>query len=172
MIRYITLFCCLGLLFSSGCSTVQKSSTASPTGSRYQEDLSSTRPKLVPANQTTVQDKTVKRDVKAYVEPQYTVNKQVDTVLDSINRINLTRRFIDGYTIQVYSGQKREEALNVKKDLLIYLPKIESDVQYNQPNFRVKAGKYYTQLDAQKDYQQVKQYFPSAIVVPDRIPIN
>lgn len=112
-----------------------------------------------------------KRDPKAYVEPQHTVNKQLDTVLDSIDRINLTRKFIEGYTIQVYSGLK-DEALNVKKQLTIAFPSLDSELQYLQPNYRVKTGKYFTRLEAEKDYQQVKRYFQAAILVPDKISIN
>ena len=56
--------------------------------------------------------------------------------------------------------------------MLSYLPNLESEVQYIQPNFRVKTGKYFTRLDAQADYMAIKRYFPGAIVVPDKIPIN
>jgi len=118
-----------------------------------------------------VPDKT-KRDPKAYVEPTHTVNKQLDVVLDSIDRINLTRKFIEGFTIQVYSGMKREDALNVKKQLLTILPQFESELQYLQPNYRVKTGKYFTRLEAEKDYQYVKRYFKAAILVPDKIVVN
>jgi hypothetical protein len=100
------------------------------------------------------------------------VNSQVDTVLDSIYRQNLSKGFVDGYTIQVYSGIKREDALNNKKKMSQSLPDLESDVQYMQPNFRVRTGKYLTRLGAQKDYLAVKRYFPNAIVIPDKIPIN
>lgn len=167
------LFSVLVLMVAfSGCKPPQKTVTGTSSG-KYYEDLSGARPKI---DETSVQGSststTPQRDIKAYVEPVYTVNKQLDAVLDSIDRINLTRKFIEGYTIQVYSGQKREEALTVKKDLLQYLPKIEADVQYNQPNFRVKAGRYTNQLEAQKDFQAIRTYFPTAIIVPDRIPLN
>ena len=78
---------------------------------------------------------------------------------------------VDGYTIQVYSGVKREDALNVKKKLTQSLPDLESDVEYRQPNFRVRTGKYFNRLEAQKDYLAVKRHFPNAIVIPDRIGI-
>ena len=107
-----------------------------------------------------------------YIEPKYAVNKKLDTVLDSIDHFNLQRNFIDGFTIQVYSGLKREDALNAKKELSSSLPDLESDVQYSQPNFRVKVGKYFTRIDAQKDYVEVKRYFPAAIVIPDKVAIN
>lgn len=119
----------------------------------------------------TVAEK-IKRDQKLYVEPQHTVNKQLDAVLDSIDRINLVRKFVEGFTIQVYSGLNREEALNAKKQLTTSIPSLESDLQYTQPNFRVKTGKYFTRLEAERDYEQVKRYFPAAIVVPEKISIN
>ncbi len=155
----------------SGCKPPQKTTTGTTSG-KYYEDLSVARPNMEEVSVEESTNNTLQRDVKAYVEPVYAVNKQLDAVLDSIDRINLTRRFIDGYTIQVYSGQKREEALTVKKDLLKYLPKIEADVHYNQPNFRVKAGRYTNQLEAQKDFQAIRNYYPTAIIVPDRIPLN
>ena len=62
--------------------------------------------------------------------------------------------------------------MNVKKQLLTTLPQFESELQYLQPNYRVKLGKYFTRLEAEKDYQQVKRYFRAAILVPDKIVIN
>lgn len=107
-----------------------------------------------------------------YMEPKYAVNKKVDPVLDSIDRFYLAKEYIDGFTIQIYAGLKREDALNAKKNLAQSLPDINSEVEYSQPNFRVKAGKYFTRIDAQKDYLSIKKYFPTAIVIPDRVPIK
>jgi hypothetical protein len=93
-------------------------------------------------------------------------------VLDSIDRYNTSRKFIDGFTIQIYSGLKREDALRAKKNLSLSLPDIESEVEYSQPNFRVKAGRYFNRLDVQRDYILVKKHFPTAIVIPDKVTIN
>jgi len=120
-----------------------------------------------PAEATSAGDKQTH-----YVDPKFAVNESLDAVLDSINRINLNNGLVDGFTIQVYSGVKREEALNVKKHLASSIPGLESEVQYAQPNFRVRAGKYYDRLQAQKDYIAIKKYFPNAIVIPERIPIQ
>lgn len=107
-----------------------------------------------------------------YVEPKYAVNKKLDAVLDSIARYNTSREYINGFTIQIYAGMKREDALNAKKNLSVSLPDLSSEVEYAQPNFRVKVGKYYTRIDAQSDYLSIKKYFPTAIVIPDKVPIN
>ncbi|HEY5745169.1 MAG TPA: SPOR domain-containing protein [Chryseolinea sp.] len=169
----------LGLgLFIVGCATQKKTSTASTGGGgKYTEDLSVYRPKpeQVPTTTTTGTTITQTPDTRkqtAYVEPKYAVNKKVDVVLDSIDRYNLQGKAVDGFTIQIYSGLKREEALNAKRSLTSALPDLEADVQYAQPNFRVKVGKYISRLDAQKDFTEVKKRFPTAIIIPDRVAIN
>ena len=155
------------------CKPAQQTQTAQTGG--YSEDLSLLRPKIESkeSENTAVTDEKSKYQQKEFIEnPKFTVNNQLDAVLDSIDQINLTRKFIEGYTIQIYSGLKREDALNAKKQLSSALPQLESELQYAQPNFRVKTGKYYTLLEAEKDYEQVKRYFQTAIVVPDKISIN
>lgn len=145
-----------------------------PTGtssSGYSEDLSAVRPVFeVPVQDVKAPAEEKKQNV--YVEPKHTVNTQLHTLLDSIDRINLMRKSVEGFTIQVYSGQKREDALNAKRTIDQALPELKAEMVYIQPTFRIKAGKYSTQLDAQKDYVAVKRFFPNAILVPDKIVVN
>jgi hypothetical protein len=161
-------------------SCAPKVTTTSPgtttAAGKYSEDISSWRPKDVVTdtikNKNTPSENISGHQPTQYVEAKYAVNQSLDAVLDSISRINLANGHIDGFTIQIYSGLKREEALNVKKDLSVALPELDAEVQYVQPNFRVRAGKYYDRLQAQKDYLTIRKHFPNAIVIPDRIPIN
>jgi hypothetical protein len=159
----------------AGCAAkVTTPGATSPSG-KYTEDLSSWRPKDIVVDTTKNKSATATTDSKKtsqYVEAKYSVNRTLDAVLDSISEINLENGTVEGFTIQIYSGVKREEALNAKKELAVSLPKLDSEVQYVQPNFRVRAGKYYDRLEAQKDYLTIKKHFPHAIVIPDRIPIN
>jgi hypothetical protein len=158
-----------------GCASPKNTTVStSSQGSGYTEDLSIWRPKA----ETTTDNSTSNTNVSTapkqtqHVEPKYAVNKKLDTVLDSIDRYNRARQYIDGFTIQIYAGLKREDALNAKKNLATSLPDLQSEVEYAQPNFRVKVGKYYTRIDAQRDYVAVKKYFPTAIVIPDKVAIN
>src|SRR5689334_5391891 len=154
----------------TGCASTQSSSSTTQ-GNGYSEDLSVWRPKIE-TTETPVVNTEDQRKATPYVEPKFAINKQVDEVLDSIDRLNGAKKFVDGYTIQVYSGVKREDALNAKKLMSTSFPTIESEVQYNQPNFRVKAGKYYDRMNAQKDFLTIKRLFPSAIVIPDKFAMN
>ena len=160
----------------AACATATKTTTVSSTNQKYSEDLSVLRPKTTPPatdpkTGTTVQP-TDGRKPTTYVEPKYAVNKKLDSVLDSIDRINVQRTYVDGFTIQVYSGSRKEDALKAKQELTSSLPDLQSEVLYSQPNFRVKVGKYYSRIEAQKDYIDVKKLFPSAVVIPDKVAIN
>lgn len=137
----------------------------------YTEDLSSLRPRVtaeVGQKKDTIKNKI---DIER-TTPRHTVNTKVDQVLDSIDRFNLTRRFVDGYTIQIYSGQKKEDALNASNKLMETYTDLKSNIQYQQPKFKVTVGKYFTRLEAQKDLLRLKRLFSSTILVPERIMIK
>lgn len=166
------LIWCIVIIWLAGCASPKSSTVSSSQGPTYSEDLSIWRPKAEsPVENTNTNTSAPPRQTQ-YMEPKYAVNKKLDTVLDSINRYNVAKEFIDGFTIQIYAGLKREDALNAKKNLASSLPELSSEVEYAQPNFRVKVGKYYSRIDAQRDYIAVKKYFPTAIVIPDKVAIN
>jgi SPOR domain len=151
---------CIVLLLSISCA-------AQKNGSKpyYHEDLYSLRPKF-PEPADSVQAEVHK---KGEVVATHNVNKKVDGVLDSINHFNAARKFIDGYTIQIYSGQNREEAMNTKKKMSTDAPDLNAEMEYTQPKFRVRVGSYFSRLDAQKDLLRLRRPFPNAILVPEKI---
>jgi hypothetical protein len=162
------------LAFIAGCAAPKatSSTTSKPSvNGGYTEDLSVLRPKVELPKDSVAKSTDMKGKTTVYVEPKFAVNGKLDAVLDSIDRINLSRKFVEGYTIQVYSG-KREQALDTKKQLASLLPEINSEVQFTEPIFRVKAGKYYNWIDAQGDFTLIKKYFPAAIIIPDKITLN
>lgn len=165
----------IGLMLLEACAP-KTTTTTTQTGGRHSEDLSVYRPKIAEtidtAQANTGGNDNSRKSPTAYVEARQAINAPLDAVLDSIDRINLSNGLIDGFTIQLYSGVKREEALSIKKEMSLVLPKVDAEVQYVQPNFRVRAGKYINRIEAQKDYITIKRHFPSAIVIPDRIPIR
>lgn len=171
--RYV-LIVFIGSILLGGCASKVTTTGTSAGGGKYSEDLSVWRPEAQVEKDTAQSASTTPERTRTnrYVEARYAVTDQVDIVLDSIYDQNLSKGSIDGYTIQVYSGVKREDALNVKKKMTQSLPDLESDVQYRQPNFRVRTGKYLTRLEAQRDYLAVKKHFPNAIVIPDRIELQ
>ena len=138
----------------------------------YHEDLSKLRPKVELQEDTKFKTDTVIEKKQESITPVKTVNTKVDAVLDSLDLFNLMRKYIDGYTIQIYSGQKREEAMNAKKKMQEDVPQLIANLQYQQPKFRVTVGKYFSKLEAQKDLLTLRRKFSAAILVPEAIPIK
>ena len=172
MMRHILTFFVLALIVVA-CQSTVSTSTTSPSN-RHSEDLSTLRPKIqkdTTRRPSPVTTGGVTRDPKLYLEARHSVNATMDAVLDSIDRIHLSNGLVDGFTIQLYSGIQRDEALEVKKQIATAMPTLDADLQFVQPNFRVRAGKYFSRLQAQKDYVAIKKLFPNAVVIPDRIPI-
>jgi hypothetical protein len=164
VIRY-SIVNILFILLNFSCAA-QKSLTP------YHEDISIHRPKFFIAKDTT-QATPEKDPVQAVLtKPTRNVNTKVDAILDSIDRFNLTKRYVDGFTIQIYSGQKREDAMNTKQKIIEDTPELIANLQYIQPKFRVTVGHYFTKLEAQKDLTRLKRYFSTAILVPEKILIR
>ena len=154
------------ILFS--CSSVaQKTSSSKP----HYEDLSKLRPKIELPVEAKKND-SVKEIKQPEVTPVKTVNAKVDAVLDSIDRFNVTRKFIDGFTIQIYSGQKKDDAMNVIKKMKEEVPDLNASIKYEQPKFRVIVGRYFTRLEAQSDLLILKRKFATASLVPEKIQLK
>jgi hypothetical protein len=165
----------LAVVVIAACSSTVSTTGSSSTSGKYSEDLSIVRPKIQAPSDTGKLNTSTENtggNNTVYLEPRHTVNAQLDAVLDSIDRINLANGMVDGFTIQLYSGKQQDEALNVKKQIAQAMPEIDADILFSQPNFRVRAGKYISRLEAQKDYIAVKRLFPNAILIPERIPIR
>lgn len=153
------------------CCSAQLAGTSS-SDTTHSENLSAYRPKVAteqPKKDTSLTASIAKPTVAS---PSLTVNKKVDAVLDSIDKLNQTRKYVDGYTLQIYSGTIREEAMETKKQMSLHVPELIPALEYNQPKFRVTVGSYFTRLEAQKDLLRIKQFFPNTILVPERVSIK
>jgi hypothetical protein len=167
MIFRTLLLLCAGVMLN--CCSAQLSSGTTGTG--HSEDLSGYRPNI-PTDSSSKDATSSSIKTKPQVEtPALNVNKQVDAVLDSIDKFNQLRKFVDGYTIQIYSGTNREDAMNAKKKMSD-AQDFTALMQYNQPKFRVTTGSYFTRLEAQKDFSRIKKLFPNCILVPEKVPIK
>lgn len=171
MIRKSHLLNGFVVFFALGCSSYNVPTT---TSGGYSEDLSvwhvgpdSSYSEIRRPNP----DNTHEIDRTKYVAARYAVNDNLHAVLDSIDRINLSARFVDGYSIQIYTGNSREEALDAKRTFALQITDITADLRYVQPNYRVRCGQYYTRLEAHKDYMVIRRYFPAAIIIPEKLPI-
>ena len=79
---------------------------------------------------------------------------------------------IYGYRIQIaaYSGvNSRSQAESARNTFNNLFPYTKSYLIYNEPYFKVRVGNYYTRLQAFKDLETIRETYPSAYIVPDKI---
>jgi hypothetical protein len=77
-----------------------------------------------------------------------------------------------GYRVQIYNGNDRTKATQIKIDFMRKFPGVRTYMTYVQPQFRVKVGDFRTRGDAQKLYEQVSVLYNPSMIVPDIIVIN
>jgi hypothetical protein len=159
----ITAYCLLPTV-----SNAQRNKNRDPKP--HHEDLTDLRLEF-----PVVRDSTLKREEAPKIISLPAINsvhKKVNEVLDSIYRFNQTKMFVDGFTIQIYSGLKKEDAMNAIKKFVEEAEDLRSDLAYVQPKWHVKTGTYFSRLEAQRDLHRLKRIFPAAILVPTKIQLR
>lgn len=78
---------------------------------------------------------------------------------------------IQGYRVQVFLGE-RAKASEIKAEFDKNHEDIEAEVTYLAPNFRVRAGAFRTQIEAEAFHQKIKSTYSNSYVVPDKISIK
>lgn len=163
--RRLTFISILSLFFVLSCVNQKISISSNNDSRKYFEDLSFIRESENVSNSTNDENIVDKKN-----------NLGIDIELDSILKIIKSEVdeeiFTDGYTIQIYLGDKREEAENTVEKLFEYDSLIKSNTIFTQPNYRVKMGTFEDRFKANFEYKKLKKTFPNAIIIPEKIKIN
>ena len=146
----------------------------SDTSQNYYEDLSIYRP-FYPKTDTVKVEK-ISDSTLANIIPKHHITDTLNAVLDSISILSQEIRYIDGYTVQIYSGSNREAANIASGKAHTILQEQKSNlrpkVSYKAPNFKVQVGKFYNTLNAHTVHAQLLRDFPNAIIVLKKFRIN
>ncbi len=153
------------MLLAMACSprTLQTSSLEN----NYYEDLSLYRPSYY--HQDSPAEKQPESPLLSDLPVANDQTAELDTLLEMLAAQNQSLEYVQGFTVQVYSGNSREVASKARIDVFKVLVGFEPEIRYVQPNFKVKVGKFVDRLEAQWVYGQLKPEFPRAIIIPERI---
>ena len=155
------------VLILAGCASTSQTSSSSD---EYHEDLSVYRPPVIfSMDTTTTEGSETPVDIP---EPVFDITHELDSLLDTLAINNQKQRYIDGYTIQVYTGNSRVDATEVRNAVFGILPGSDPTISYDLPNYKVKVGKYYQRLEAQRDFAAIKSHFNNTILVPQQFRIE
>lgn len=170
----ISWFFIIGLLSSMSCASSGGGiSKSGGKNGQYYEDLSSYRPDYSDALDTLEADRssTSANETEIITDPQYDATEEINMLLDSISFLKANINYVDGYTVQVYTGINREQANEAKATVYKTLPDSRPVIIYDQPNFKVKVGQFYTRREALKTFAELKNAMPGVIIIPERIPV-
>lgn len=170
LFRNTIFYLLVGIILFSACQSLMTNKTTVQSKALYTEDLSMYRPQKVPETIVSVDS------VEVIIEPDSTtapVNDKLDYLLDTVALYTKTTvKYIDGFTIQVYGGDNRELAKEFQLDILRNFSEYEPKMVFEQPNYKVRLGQYYTRLEAQHDFAKIKEVFPKAILIPKQIALK
>lgn len=85
---------------------------------------------------------------------------------------NRTLDGIEGYRVEIFFSpdvDAREKALKKKVEFLSHYPDIPVTIKYDAPNFRVRVGDFRSKNEALKLYMKIKNAYPVAFIVADKI---
>ncbi len=82
---------------------------------------------------------------------------------------NASKMTMPGYRIQVFFGNERAKAQEIRTECMQNFPDLATYLLYQQPNFKVRLGDFKTRLEASATLQKINEYFRSAFIVPDDV---
>lgn len=157
----------LVLVFTAACASSAGKGTADAGKAagkeKVAEDLSVFRPKYPAVDEA---------GAVARLEPTHHVNERVAMLMDTVASINKNIRYAQGYRILAYNGSERQTVMSLRKAILGRLPEEKDYLTYQQPNFRLKVGDFFSRIEAQQVLNQIRDLIPNAQIVQDQININ
>lgn len=158
---------------SGGTSTTQLPSKKNEKV--YEEDLSLYRPKFKSAHESGTQSSNlqpVQASKTIFSDAPLHVNRKLDAILDTIAMRNKSVKFTNGFRIQIYVGNDRKSADDAKIYTYQKYPEIFPYLSYQQPIYKVKIGDFLNRMDAERYYSDIKDLYPSAMILPDKVEIK
>lgn len=76
---------------------------------------------------------------------------------------------IDGYRVQLFFDSDKSKVNQARATFLSAFPKEDTYTEFKAPNFHLKVGNFRTQLDAERMKAHLISYFPTCIVVPEKV---
>ncbi|MBE50927.1 MAG: hypothetical protein CMP51_04465 [Flavobacteriales bacterium] len=101
------------------------------------------------------------------------LEKGVSKLINKEFKIRKKSNGLEGYCVQIYNGQSREDAQKIKYQFMKKFPKITS-VTYERvnPNWKVRVGQFRTKIEAEKLENSIKTKYPFSFVSKLMVPVG
>uniref|UniRef100_UPI0040488A95 hypothetical protein n=1 Tax=Algoriphagus sp. TaxID=1872435 RepID=UPI0040488A95 len=99
-------------------------------------------------------------------------SQEVDAALSEQVQKNFDKAklapYFSGFTVLVYSGVDRNAAFKVLEELTLLFPDSNPEMQYQQPRYLIKVGRFGYKIEAQPVFNALKKQFPTTRIIQDR----
>ena len=101
----------------------------------------------------------VKKDPRLEIltQKQIQVNKRTSLMTSS--------GMYKGFRVQIISTNKRDEAFNLKAEMMNKFPDQNVHILFQSPYFKVRVGDFFKKEDAEKFRKQLNKLFPQGVYV-------
>lgn len=90
-------------------------------------------------------------------------------LVEKHKKLNAAHPGMPGYRIQLYFGNDRNHATEMKTEFQHEYPKTGAYVLYRQPNFKLRVGDFKTRLEAVKFLKEIQPDYNTAFIVQDDV---
>ncbi len=97
-------------------------------------------------------------------------SESVKALIAKKRAYNKSLKHVEGFKIQLFYGSE-QGAIKVKDDFDSVFTKVESELKFHSPDWKVWIGSYKTRLEADRALVEIKEGFPSAIIRPAKVKI-
>lgn len=166
MLRQTLLWVSL-LFFSAGCGIINITKSGSSTAKfdDYSEDLSESRVTFSELPEIAAPEISTG---PVAAGSGAAVDQDLEEAIANYTKAKGEEAYFSGFTILVYSGLDRDLAFKTRNDLYSSVPDIRAEMQYQQPRYLVKVGKYINRIEALSLFGKIKDKFPAARIIQDR----
>ncbi|MGI4734684.1 MAG: hypothetical protein ACRYG7_05840 [Janthinobacterium lividum] len=109
---------------------------------------------------------------KAVPAPTNQVNAPLEQRLRDQAFTNQNVKYTSGYRIRAYLGLEREQAMNIRRQVISRYPDETDYMTFKQPVYRLYVGDYISKLDAARGLARVRQFAPKAELEPMQVLLN
>lgn len=154
----------LVLIGIASCKSSSSSVSSADSFNSYTEDLQGSLP-TYPDYREVIQS----QEPAIPSSSAQSIDGQLNQLAQNQYDKNKSEPYFNGYKVLVYSGLDREAAFKTQEEITERYPELKADLQYEQPRYLVKVGRFAYKVEALKSFNLIKTEFPSARIIPDRI---
>lgn len=151
------------LIVFFGCKTAGSGAESFSDYASYQEDINASLPQYEDFRSM----KSVSEDF-LLLESGQAVDDQLVIFTKRLREKNQGELYFSGYTILVFSGIDRNQAFNIRDEIALNFPDLPTEMQYQEPRYLIKVGRYGYKFEAQKNFSMIKAQFPTSRIIQDR----